>query len=123
MLCSVIPPLRTMVFSGGQFFAGSVAGDDCAPAGCGDVVAGFDAGRFEFAGAGSHSAGEPTFFLERTFFAPDLGSRAGACALGDWAEEGFVASGCVGCCAVCSCATGASANESDGEAERAISPG
>jgi len=101
-----------MVFSGGQFFGGSVAADDCVPPGCGDAV------------AGSHALGGSTFFLWGTFFAGlALALLAGACALGDWAEEGFVVSGGAGCCAVCSCATCAFADESDRGAERAISPG
>lgn len=107
-----------MVFSGGQFFGGSVAADDWAVPGCGDDGAGFDPGAFEFAGAGSHAAaGGSAFFLERTFFAVlALGLLAGACVLDALAEEGFAVSGGVGCGVVCSCATGAFADESEGGA-------
>jgi hypothetical protein len=112
-----------MVFSGGQFFWASVAGDGDAPAGCADAVAGFDAAEFEFAGAGSHAAAGTTFFLGCTFFAAfALGLLAGAGALGDGVEEGLVVSGGVGCCAVCSCATGAFADEADCCADCATSP-
>ena len=98
-----------MVFSGGQFFGPSVAGDDCAPPGCGDAVAGFDAPALELPGAKSHAVAGTTFFVGRVFFPVlALGLVAGACVLGDWAEEGFVACGCV-----CSCVPDAFADEAD----------
>ena len=75
-------------------------------------------GVLEFAGAGSHAAGGKPFFLERDFLAVlALELLAGACVLGDWAEDGFVVSGAVGCWAVGSCATGAFVDQSNrGEA-------